>query len=80
MSITKDWFQQLYDEYEETFLNLVDVSMQNDISLHLSITPDKTIIFSSDDGEISRTIVHGGEAITYTQYQSLKEEEDGNDR
>lgn len=73
----KDWFQQLYDRYKEMLLHLLDESVEKNIAIHFSITPDKTIIFSADDEQVMRTIVFNDEAITYTQYESTKGDSNG---
>lgn len=73
----KDWFQQLYERYKEMLFHLVDDSIASNTSIHFSITPDKTIIFSADDEKVMRTIVQDSETITYTQYESAKEDENG---
>lgn len=73
----KDWFLELYENYKEMLLHLLDYSIASNASIHFSITPDKTIIFSADDEKVLRTIVQDSESKTYTLYESTKEDENG---
>lgn len=75
MSNSNDWFQELYDNNKETFYELLKVASDKNTTIRLSVSPDGAVIFSANDGDITKTIVQDQNSITYRQYHEFQKGE-----
>lgn len=75
MSNSNDWFQELFSNYKETFYELLKVASDKNTTIRLSVSPDGAVIFSANDGDITKTIVQDQNSITYRQYHEFQKGE-----
>lgn len=75
MSNSNDWFQELYSNNKETFYELLKVASDKNTTIRLSVSPDGAVIFSANDGDITKTIVQDQNSITYRQYHEFQKGE-----
>lgn len=74
MSNSNDWFQELYNNNKETFYELLKVASDKNTTIRLSVSPDGAVIFSANDGDITKTIMQDQDSITYRQYHEFNKE------
>lgn len=72
-----DWVQALYAKHKETFFDCLKEAVEHNASIRLSIYQDGTVTFSSDDGDILKTITQDQESISYMQYHEFPKNKDG---
>lgn len=75
MSNSNDWFQELYSNNKETLYELLKVASDKNTTIRLSVSPDGAVIFSANDGDITKTIVQDQNSITYRQYHEFQKGE-----
>ena len=71
------WFQRLYSIHKDAFFDCLKEAIIHKADIRLSVNQDGTVTFSSDDGDILRTITQDQESISYMQYHEFpKNKED----
>ena len=70
-----DWFQELYAKHKEVFFECVGMAVKHKADIRLSACQDGTVIFSSDDGDVLKTLTQDPESITYMQYHEFEKKE-----
>lgn len=68
MSNTKDWFQEVYSNNNETIKKLTKIAAERDMTLRISIHPDGEVFFTASNEEVLKTIINNSNSITYTKY------------
>lgn len=66
-----DWFQDIYDKNKKTFFELLKEAEKHNTTLRLSVCPDGTVIFSSTDDVMTKTLTQDQTSITYTQFHEF---------
>lgn len=74
--MSNDWFQELYAKHKKTFFDCLRYAIIHKADIRLSVNQDGTITFSSDDGDILRTITQDQESISYMQYHEFEKKDD----
>lgn len=75
--MSNNWFQRLYSIHKDAFFDCLKEAIIHKADIRLSVNQDGTVTFSSDDGDILRTITQDQESISYMQYHEFpKNEED----
>lgn len=74
--MSNDWFQELYDKHKKTFFDCLKEADKHNANIRLSVYQDGTVTFSSDDGDILKTITQDQESISYMQYHEFEKKDD----
>lgn len=71
------WFQRLYSIHKDAFFDCLKEAIIHKADIRLSVNQDGTVTFSSDDGDILRTITQDQESISYMQYHEFPKNKEG---
>lgn len=74
--MSNDWFQELYAKHKKTFFDCLKEAIIHKADIRLSVNQDGTVTFSSDDGDILKTITQDQESISYMQYHEFEKKDD----
>ena len=69
-----DWFQELYTKHKEAFFDCLKEAVAHGTDIRLSACQDGTVVFSTDDEDVMKTITQDREAISYMQYHEFEKE------
>ena len=73
--MSNDWFQRLYSIHKDAFYDCLKEAIIHKADIRLSVHQDGTIIFSSDDGDVLKTLTQDQESLMYTQYHEFEKKE-----
>lgn len=74
--MSNDWFQELYAKHKKTFFDCLKEAIIHKADIRLSVNQDGTVSFTSDDGDILKTITQDQESISYMQYHEFEKKDD----